>query len=338
MVSNVFLRPKPNGQHRLILDLMDLYEYEHFKISFDMMRKDCWMALVDLKDAYYSVPVAQEERKFLRFLWEGQMFQFVALPNGLASVSRIFTKILTPLDAKLRESGHECCPYIDDSFVVADTVEKCQGTVKILCEQLDKLGFIIHTERLVIRLTQNLIFLGFHLDSREMKVCPTEEKRQKLKRAVNHLRNKEVNSIRKVAGLVGLMLSYSPAVQYGSDHVKEVELQKNAALKEAKGNFEQKMRVSGKALTDIKWWVHNIDKTDRDLTMKNPRILIYTDASTEGWGGHREGQTVGGHWLEQEKEEHSNVLELKAILFGLQSLVYEQEVRVGVKTLSGLRH
>ena len=142
VVSNVFLRPKPNGQHRLILDLMDLYKYEHFKISFDMMRKDCWMALVDLKDAYYSVPVAQEERKFLRFLWEGQMFQFVALPNGLASVSRIFTKILTPLDAKLRESGLECCPYIDDSFVVADTVEKCQETVKILCEQLDKLGFV----------------------------------------------------------------------------------------------------------------------------------------------------------------------------------------------------
>ena len=125
------------------------------------------------------MPVAQEERKFLRFLWEGQMFQFVALPNDLASAPRIFTKILTPVDAKLRESEHECFPYIDDSFVVADTVKKCQETVKILCQQLDKLGFVIHRERLVIRLTQNLIFFGFHLDSREMKVSPTEEKRQK---------------------------------------------------------------------------------------------------------------------------------------------------------------
>ena len=101
---------------------------------------------------------------------------------------------------------------------------------------------------------------------------------------MNDLCNKEVDPIRKVAGLVGLMLSYSPTVQYGRVHVKEVELQKNAALKEAKGNFEQKLRVSGKALTDIEWWVQNIDKTDMDLTVKNPRILIYTDASTEGWG------------------------------------------------------
>ena len=117
-----------------------------------------------------------------------------------------------------------------------------------------------------------------------MKVCPTNEKCQKLRRAVNDSHNKEANSIRKVAGLVGLLVSYSPAVQYGRVHVKEVELQKYAALKEAKRNFEQKMRVSGKALTDIECWVQNIDKTERDLTVKNPRILIYTDASTEGWG------------------------------------------------------
>ena len=65
--------------------------------------------------------------------------------------------------------------------------------------------------------------------------------------------------------------------------------------------------------------------------MKNAKILIYTDASTEGWGAigrvKRQG-AIGSN----KKEEHINVLELKAILFGLQSLVYEQEVRVGVFT------
>ena len=35
-ISNVFLRPKPNGKHRLILDLSDLNEsivYRHFKME-----------------------------------------------------------------------------------------------------------------------------------------------------------------------------------------------------------------------------------------------------------------------------------------------------------------
>ena len=37
-------------------------EYEHFKMhwlhtAIDMMRKDCWMGSIDLRHAYYSVPV-----------------------------------------------------------------------------------------------------------------------------------------------------------------------------------------------------------------------------------------------------------------------------------------
>ena len=76
-VSNVFLRPKPDGQHRLILDLTQFnknVQYEHFKMAtlqtaLNMVRPGCFMASIDLKDAYYSVPVAREHRKYLRFKW-----------------------------------------------------------------------------------------------------------------------------------------------------------------------------------------------------------------------------------------------------------------------------
>ena len=79
VISNIFLRPKKDGSFRLILDLTwtNLHvEYEHFKMqslntALTMMRRNCWMASIDLKDAYYSVPVCQEHRKFFRFLWKG---------------------------------------------------------------------------------------------------------------------------------------------------------------------------------------------------------------------------------------------------------------------------
>jgi len=44
-----------------------------------------------------------------------------------------------------------------------------------------------------------------------------------------------------------------------------------------------------------------------------------TDASSIGWGASRDGLPTGGHFIESEKEDHINVLELKAALFGLQS-------------------
>ena len=59
VISNVFLRPKANGEFRLILDLMDLnefVEYEHFKMAslntaLQLMRRGCWLGSIDLKDA-----------------------------------------------------------------------------------------------------------------------------------------------------------------------------------------------------------------------------------------------------------------------------------------------
>ena len=55
------------------------------------------MASIDMKDAYYSIPVKNEDRKYLRFKWEDQFYEFTCLPNGLSCAPRQFTKILKPL-------------------------------------------------------------------------------------------------------------------------------------------------------------------------------------------------------------------------------------------------
>ena len=175
VVSNIFLRPKKDGTYRMILDLTWLnyhVEYEHFKMSSintarDMMITDCYMASIDLKDAYYSVPVCDEHCIYLRFRWQRKLYQFKVLPNGLACAPRFFTKILTPVFAGLRQQGHECFPYIDDPFFVADTAEKCRQTVTILQDTLRGLGFKIHQEKSVFNPTRRLDFSGFILDSED---------------------------------------------------------------------------------------------------------------------------------------------------------------------------
>ena len=66
-VSSIFLRPKKNGvDYRMILNLKELNSfivYRHFKMDSlksvtDLMTQGCFMASVDIKDAYYTVPVA----------------------------------------------------------------------------------------------------------------------------------------------------------------------------------------------------------------------------------------------------------------------------------------
>ena len=115
IVSNVFVRPKKDGTYRMILNLRSLNEfvnYQHFKTdnilsALKLMRPKCFMTSVDLKDAYYSVPIASEDRTFLKFEWEGNYYQYTCLPNGLTCAPRLFTKILKPIYAHLHSVGHE---------------------------------------------------------------------------------------------------------------------------------------------------------------------------------------------------------------------------------------
>ena len=75
-MSNVFLRPKKDGRFRMILNLRNLnshVEYNKFKMDIlqsilKLVTHSSYMATIDLKDAYYSVPVAQEHRQYLRFV------------------------------------------------------------------------------------------------------------------------------------------------------------------------------------------------------------------------------------------------------------------------------
>ena len=59
-VSNIFTRPKKDGSYRMILNLKPLNEfidYHHFKmdtfnIAIKLVKPGCFMASIDLKDAY----------------------------------------------------------------------------------------------------------------------------------------------------------------------------------------------------------------------------------------------------------------------------------------------
>lgn len=50
------------------------------------------ICFVDLKDAYFHVPIAVHHRKFLRFSFLNQAYQFKVLPFGLSLAPRVFTR------------------------------------------------------------------------------------------------------------------------------------------------------------------------------------------------------------------------------------------------------
>ena len=183
VISNIFIRPKPNGKYRLILDLSEMNKnvtYKHFKMTslqtaLELINREDFMTSLDLSDAYYSIPIAAEDRKYLRFKWSQKLYQYTCMPNGLAQAPRYFTRILKAVFAHLQKLGIPCFGYIDDTFIKGETYEECENNMKTMLQLLVKLGFKIHPTKSTLKPTKIMTFLGYSINSKTMLVSPIQE-------------------------------------------------------------------------------------------------------------------------------------------------------------------
>ena len=290
--------------------------------ALQLMKPNCWMAVLDLKDAYYSVPIRTEDRKYLRFEHEGQLYEFVCLPNGLSSAPRIFTKLLKPALAKLREEGVLLVIYIDDIILFADDPQTLVIFIQRAITLCQSLGFTIHSDKSQLVPSQRVNFLGFILDSVVMTVSMKSDKADKAKSAILQLLRTEKPLIREVASVVGQMVSCFPGVKYGPLYYRALENDKTDALKTNGWNLDDRMLISDIAKKDMSWWFSNIDNDPCSVRPMKYKLTLKCDSSLQGWGSVIENSSLAanGRWSHSESMCHINYLEIKAVLFGLQSL------------------
>jgi len=96
----------------------------------DILPQNDYMGKIDLQNAYLTVPVDRKHCNYLKFHWKGKNYRFQSLLFGLATVPRVFTKVLCPLAAKMRRLG---ILYLNDIVVLAQSrvVEVPHGDLKL---------------------------------------------------------------------------------------------------------------------------------------------------------------------------------------------------------------
>lgn len=340
-ISPIFTVPKKDGDYRMILNLKELNKcipYHHFKMdtfesALTMVTKDCYMASVDLRHAYYSVPIAEEQQKFLKFSWRGNLYAYVCLPNGICCAPRLFTKLMKPVYATLRKLGHQNAGYIDDSLLASNSKEACVRNVHDTVHLMNDLGFVIHGKKSVLVPTKNITFLGNDIDSVDMIVTLPKLKVQQMVSCCLKLHNKTKATIREVASAIGYMVSSFSAVEYGPLHYRTVEREKIDALKLTKGNFEAYMHVTDPMKHELLWWIANLHCQKRHLDHGNPVLSVTTDASLDGWGAVCNDNHIGGRWTPEESGQHINVLEINAAYIALRAFCRDKhDIHVQIRT------
>lgn len=326
-VSTYFLVAKSNGKMRFVLNLKELNKYipnEHFKMedfrtATKLVSKECFMGSIDLKDAYFLIPLHKTCKKYFCFEWEGDRFIWNCIPFGLNIAPWLYTKLMKPVVSFLRNKNFSSVVYLDDWLLFGDTYEDCLSNVNCTVEILEKLGFIINKQKSSLVPKNSCQYLGMILNSLDMTIELPVLKRHEIIRVLKILRSRKVCSIKEFASLVGRIVAACPAIQYGWSYTKSLERVKYLNLLKNGQDYSAKMIIPQSLSADLDWWEKSIMISNNKIRSHKFRLEIFSDASSSGWGVACNGEVVFGSWSKEELVHHINYLELLAAFIGLET-------------------
>lgn len=335
-ISKTFLAPKPNGGKRFILNLKALNKFistSHFKMedhrtASKLIPQDGYLATVDLKEAYFLIPIRQSDRKYLRFQFENEnselvTYEFTAMPYGLSVAPRVFTKIMKEVITSLRSRGFKSVIYLDDILCIGDDYSDCVNNVNETIKLLQCLGFVINYEKSSLQPQKICKYLGFLYDTNNLTLSLPREKRDNIAQLVDKYSSLPRCTIREFARLIGVLVAACPAARYGWLYTKMLERCKYLALQKH-DCYESKISLPASVLDDLTWWSNNIYTTFCPMRTVSYKKEIFTDASRTGWGAFCDGKRANGSWKISESNYHINYLELLAVFLGLKSFLKEE--------------
>ena len=112
---------------------------ESFSDVFKIIQPNCWMASVDLKDAFYTILIHNAYQKCFKFMWYQKFYKYLGMPNGYSDAARVFTKMLKPPFATFQKQGFISVIFVDDSYLQEKTRDECLENVHKTVSLLAKL-------------------------------------------------------------------------------------------------------------------------------------------------------------------------------------------------------
>ena len=179
--SRMFVVPKSTGGWRPIIDLSPLNQFvrkSHFKMETprsirDSLRRDDWLTSIDLKDAYFHVPVHSSSQPFLRFLWRGVVYQFRCLCFGLSTAPHVFTRVFQSVSLLAHRAGIRLFRYLDDWLIATSSRQSSIDATRWVLDLCLELGLLVNFSKSDLQPARSLVYLGMILDMEQFVVSPT---------------------------------------------------------------------------------------------------------------------------------------------------------------------
>ena len=323
--NRLFLVMKASGSWRPVLDVSRLNKFitktkfsmETIQSVLSFIQQNDWMISMDMKDAYFHVPIHPKSRPYLRFVFNNRVFQFRALCFGLSTAPQVFTCILAPLGKIVHLAGFRIVLYLDDWLVIASTKEELLRAKQFILNLTQELGIIINKEKSMMEPSQVITYLGVKIDSKTFWAFPSEKRISNALSLLTEFLSCNIKPAKAWQCLLGHMSSLEKLVPGARLRMRTMQF--HLYQEWDRSSPSSLIQIPQHVRLDLLWW-NNKDRLSKGISLapKNPHLQLFSDASREGWGAVLGDLQMSGRWTEEDKKLHINLLELKAIWLALQ--------------------
>ena len=133
---------------------------EDKKSIMALVEKETFMVSIDLKDAFFTVPLHKDSHMLTCFIVNNVTYHYSVLPFGLSSSPVTFTKLMNEAILYLRSKGITISAYLHDVFLSSPSKETLIDHTELTSDTFQSLGFTINLSKSSLTLSKNLTLLG----------------------------------------------------------------------------------------------------------------------------------------------------------------------------------
>ena len=322
--SRLFLVRKKDNSFRPVLDLSRLNKFlivPHFRmesihsIAIGIV-ESLWGCVMDLEEAFFHLPLGWLFHRFFAFVLDFRIYVFQFLPFGLSLAPWAFNRITNPIKSHLHLRAIKAHSYLDDFLFMASSPEDLEKVISYVMILFKNLGLSVNLKKSRLSPSQSVEYLGvvLHLDSLTLSL--PESKILHIRNLCLHALQLHLSSRRFLESLVGVLNWAAYFIPLGRLHLRPLVKWMNRRTSHLTRDLPVPLDQSFKNSL-LPWSSRSFLGRSVPMSLPVPSLQLMTDSSKEAWSGVLFPYRVEQDWPPEFALQHSNTLELRAILLAL---------------------